>query len=98
MPGEICYRELTGKHLQFSKIAIEYEKPMLRVSTYDHESQQFAHCFSQDIDLDYEGFFVISAASGTIYPQYNFVNSFKLFDPTKIKSNHHYEDSHKRRA
>ena len=23
-PGEICYRELTGKHLQFSKISIEY--------------------------------------------------------------------------
>ena len=37
--GEICYRELTGKHLQFSMIAIEYEKPMLRVSTFDHDSK-----------------------------------------------------------
>ena len=41
---------------------------------------------------------MISAGSGTIYPQYNFVNSFKLFDPTKISSNHHYEVSHTRRA
>ena len=93
-----CYRELTGNHLHFSKVAIEYEKPMLTVSTYDHDSQQFVHCFSQDIDLDYEGFFVISASAGAIFPQYNVVNSFKVFDPTVVKMSHHFEDSHARRA
>ena len=67
-PDKTCFRELTGKHLHFSKIAIEYEKPMLTVQVYDHESQQFVHCFSQDIELDYEGFFVISASSGTVFP------------------------------
>ena len=94
----MCYREVTGGHLHFSKIAIEYEKPMLSVSVYDHDSAQFVHCFSQDINLDYEGFFAISASSGSIAPQYNFVNSFKLFDPTVIKTNHHFEDSHAMRA
>ena len=93
-----CYRELTGKHLHFSKIAIEYEKPMLSVSVYDHESAQFVHCFSQDIVLDFNGFFVISASSGFAHPQYNFVNSFKVFDPTHVQSNHHFEDSHARKA
>ena len=41
---------------------------------------------------------MISASSGTVNPQYNFVNSFKLFDPTSVKMSHHFEDSHARRA
>ena len=97
-PDKECFRELTGSHLQYSKVAIEYEKPMLHVSTYDHDSQQFLHCFSQDIVLDYEGFFVISASSGLNFPQYNFLNSFKVFDPTTVKSNNHFEDSHNMKA
>jgi len=97
-PDKTCYRELTGSHLQFSKIQIEYESPILSVSVFDHESQQFLHCFSQEINLYFEGFFVISASSGTIFPQYNFVNSFKMFDPTVAKTNHHFEDSHMRKA
>ena len=36
---QTCYRELTGSHLAFSKIAIEYESPTLTVSVYDHGSQ-----------------------------------------------------------
>ena len=36
-----CYREVLGDYLHFSKIAIEYEKPLLRVSTYDHDSKEF---------------------------------------------------------
>ena len=67
---------------------------MLTVSVFDQESQQYLHCFSQEINIDYEGFFVISASSGTMFPQYNFVNSFKLLDPTKASTNHHFEDSH----
>ena len=56
------------------------------------------HCFSQEITLDYEGFFVISASSGTNFPQYNFLNSFKVFDPTTVATNHHFEDSHAQRV
>lgn len=71
---------------------------MLSVSVYDHSSAQFVHCFSQEIILDYNGLFVISASSGFAHPQYNFVNSFKVFDPTNVKSNHRFEDSHARKA
>lgn len=85
---------MTGSHLHFSKLQIEYEKPLLHVSTYDHESAQYVHCFSQDITLDYEGFFVVAASSGVSYPQYNYLNSFKVFDPTTVSTSHHFEDSH----
>ena len=97
-PDKECFREVTGSHLSFSKIAVEYESPMLHVSTWDHESAQFVHCFSQDIKLDYEGFFVVSASSATSFPQYNFLNSFKVYDPTQVKTNHHFEDSHALKA
>lgn len=93
-PERTCYRELTGNQRPFSKVSIEYEHPTLTVQTYDHDSGQFLHCFSQEIDLNFEGFFVISASSGTIFPQYNFVKSFKVFDPTVASTNHHFEDSH----
>lgn len=97
-PSEKCYRELTGSHLHFSKIQIEYEKPILSVAVYDHESEQFVHCFSQLVELDYNGFFVISASSGTSAPQYNYVNSFELYDPIEIDTSHHLQDSHARKA
>ena len=89
---------MTGSHLQFSKIAIEYERPMLQVSVFDHGAQAMVNCFTQDIDLDYDGFFVISASSGQTFPQYNFVNSFDLLDPKTTQSSHHQEDSHAKKA
>lgn len=50
------------------------------------------------IELDYDGFFVISASSGTTSPQYNYVNSFELYDPIEVNSSHHFQDSHARKA
>ena len=87
---EQCYHELTGNHLHFSRVAIEYEAGMLAVSVYDHESQQFVHCLTQHFELDYDGFFVISASSGNALPQYTYVNSFELYDPIVVSSSHHF--------
>ena len=74
-----------GDHLHFSRIAIEYEKPLLRVSVYDHDSHEFVHCFGFNIEsIDYPGYFAISASSGSIdsiHPMYNQVNSFKIYNP-----------------
>jgi len=92
-----CNKEVTGD-LNFSKITIEYEKPMLNVNVWDHEAQQFVHCLSHDIELDYEGFFVIAASSGAVQPYHNYINSFELYDPTEVSTSHHYEDSHARKA
>ena len=97
----MCYKHLTGKDVPFSKIAIEYEKGGLTVSVYDHEVQGFVHCFSQDVTLDYEGFFVISASSGDLMgnsAQHTYMNSFKLFDPTAYKISRHFEEMEERKA
>ena len=47
-------------------------------------------CFSYDIhDLDFNGYFAISASSGNpgvAYPVYNTVNSFKIYDPKVVST------------
>jgi len=60
------------------------------------------HCFSYDIhDLDFNGYFALSASSGNpgvAYPVYNTVNSFKIYDPKVVSTSHHFEDSHREKA
>ena len=49
-------------------------------------------------DLDYPGYFALSASSGSAgapYPIYNQINSFKLYDPKVVQTNHHFEQSHR---
>lgn len=65
----------------WSRISIEYEKPNLKVFVFDHVTLEFVHCFSMEIVLDYEGYFLISASSGDFNPYITQVDSFKLFDP-----------------
>ena len=48
--------------------------------------------------LDYDGFFIISASSGTTFPQYNYLNSFKLYNPKTILTSQNYEDDHAKEA
>ena len=50
------------------------------------------------IDLDFEGYFAISASSGNAFPNSNTVNSFKLFNPKVVKTSHHFEDAHRQKA
>ena len=70
----------------------------MRVEFFDHESEQFMHCFSAEVDLSYEGFFVLSGHSGMLNPDYLFINSFELYDPYQSQRNHHYQDSHAKKA
>ena len=77
---------------------MEYEAKALTVSVYDHDAKQYNHCFTQQIDLDYEGIFAISASSGTSAPQYNEIKSFKLFDQKIVSTSHHFMDSHRIKA
>lgn len=65
----------------WSRISIEYEKPNLKVFVFDHVTLEFVHCFSMEIVLDYEGYFLISASSGDFNPYFTQIDSFKLFDP-----------------
>ena len=34
-----------------------------------------------EIELNYPGYFLVSAASGDFHPYYSIVESFKIFDP-----------------
>lgn len=40
-----------------------------------------------EIELNYNGYFLISAASGDFNPYYSQVESFKLFDPKIFQKN-----------
>ncbi len=48
--------------------------------------------------LDFNGYFLVSANSGFSVRDSVFLNSFKVFDPTKVSTNHHFQDSHIRKA
>ena len=85
----MCERDGLPQH-GFSRIAIEYEKPILNVSTFDHDSGQFVHCLSADIQLDYEGFFAITGRTGSLFPMHAYANSFELYDPQRIDISHRF--------
>ena len=77
---------------------VEYEAKAITVSVYDHTAKQYTHCFTHQIDLDYEGIFAISASSSTQAPQYNYVNSIKAYDQSVVSTSHHFMDSHRVKA
>jgi hypothetical protein len=76
-----CYATVVNNAEGWSRISVEYERPNLKVFIFDHATQEFSHCFSMEIVLDYEGYFLISASAGDFNPYYSQVESFKLFDP-----------------
>ena len=73
-----------------ARISIEYDGEVVSISVLDFESQEFVHCFSIEQKLDYNGYFAVSASSGFSVPDSVFLNSFKVFDPTKVSTNHHF--------
>ena len=56
------------------------------------------NCFQDHIDLNYEGFFVLSSYSGADFPQYVNINEFELYDPTTVDTTHEFQDSHDAKA
>ena len=94
----LCYTNWRNTEQGYAKISIEYERPYIKVFFYDHNSSQFMHCFTMEKDLDFEGFFVIAGSSGRNPSDHNYLNSFKLFDPLKAQTNHHYQDAHDRKS
>lgn len=93
-----CFREVTGRDLPYSLIRVEYEQKAITVSVYDHGAKQYTHCFTHQVDLDYEGLFAVSASSSTQAPQYNYVRSIKAYDQAVVSTSHHFMDSHRVKA
>jgi hypothetical protein len=76
-----CYMPVVNNAEGWSRISVEYDRPNFKVFVYDHTVQDFVHCFSMEITLDYQGYFLMSASAGDFNPYTTTVESFKLFDP-----------------
>ena len=85
-----CYRQLRNMDSGFTRFAIEYDGHSTSVNIIDFVSGEFMHCFSLEQKLDYNGYFVVSASSGFSVPDSVFLSTFKVFDPTRVSTNHHF--------
>lgn len=68
------------------------------MSVFDHENGEWSHCFSINQELDFHGYFLVSASSGLSVSDSVVLNSLKVFDPMKANTNHHFQDSHEKKA
>jgi len=59
---------------------------------------QFERCFAMQVDLEYEGIFLLAAASGFKDPGHNYVKSFKAWDTSSEVFNSRFQDSHMQKA
>ena len=89
---------MTERDLHYSLIRVDYEQKAITVSVYDLGAKQYTHCFTHQVDLDYEGLFAVSASSSTQAPQYNYVRSIKAYDQAVVSTSHHFMDSHRVKA
>lgn len=71
----------------WNRISVEYDRPNLKVFVFDHTKGEFTHCFTMEVTLDYEGYFLVSASSGDFNPYGTSIESFKLFDPKVFHKN-----------
>ena len=71
----------------WTRISLEYEAPNFKVFVFDHVTQEMQHCFSMEIELNYNGYFVIAGSSGDWNPYMSQIESFKLFDPKIFQKN-----------
>lgn len=70
----------------------------LKVSFFNQQSQVFEPCFSLQVDLEFEGIFLMSASSGFKDPDHHYVHSFKAWDASAEVLNTRFQDSHARKA
>jgi len=71
---------------------------LLSVSYYDASSDTFELCFSFEVDLNYQGYFLLSGASGAHKPDHIYLHSIKLFDPKTVANNEHFQEARHSKA
>lgn len=82
-------------------IRLEYKKPSVSLFYYDHASDNYETCMTFDYEMDYEGIFMITGASGLNNPDHIYIDSFAMYDPSERVSeghNQHFHDAHKKKA
>jgi hypothetical protein len=75
-----------------------YDAPLLTLQTYDHDTQSYELCFSFEADLTFQGYFLLSGASGVHNPDHIYVNSVKVYDPLSRVVNDHFQEVRKKKA
>lgn len=51
-----------------------------------------------EADLSYQGYFLLSGASGVQVPDHIYLKSFKTYDPKLIANNEHFQEARKAKA
>lgn len=96
-----CFAKINGQKGEVFRVRLEYESDpakTLHVSFFSQETMQFERCFAWQIDLEYQGIWAVSAASGMRDPDHHHLRSIKLWDTSQEVLNNHYQDSHQRKA
>jgi hypothetical protein len=60
------------------------------VYLYDIFAETYEFCFSLEANLDFNGYFLLSAGSGSYNPDHVYLHSFKLYDPKTVATNDHF--------
>jgi len=68
------------------------------MQTFDHEMQAFDLCFSFEVDLTFQGHFLLSGASGVHNPDHIYINSVKVYDPLNKVANDHFQEVRRKKA
>ena len=62
----------------------------MTVYLYDIFAETFEFCFSLEANLDFNGYFLLSAGSGSYNPDHVYLHSFKLYDPKTVATHDHF--------
>lgn len=69
---------------------------MVSVSFYNLQTNQFDMCtWMNTKDMDYNGYFVITANTGNQNNDHVYIKSFKLYDPSAPVENFHFQEARK---
>ena len=92
--SEWCKASIRNKGENPFWIRIEYRNPNVYVLFFDEQTQSFQSCVRFKQELDYDGIFVLSAATAVQNPDSVFVDSFRLYNPDERSSQARNEQVH----
>jgi hypothetical protein len=94
-----CFRQLRNfPNNAYFKIRIQYEHPLLTVSYFNQKTFQYEICFTMEADLQFNGYFLLSGASGVQFPDHIYLKSFKLYNTKEYANNEHFQEARRAKA
>lgn len=77
---------------------IVYEEQLVTVKYANIKTGTWETCFSMPVDLDFQGYFLISGGSGYTIPDSVFIKSFVVSDPKEVSLNEHFQQARAKKA